>query len=55
MQDKNPEVFILPVVYIVPYPMPPAAFGDTANRIKSDTERQFALPYPEDDNDEAGR
>lgn len=62
MQDNtssNPgAAFILPVVYIAPCPVPLPlweqmfAGGMNMNKMQTDMKKQFALPYPEDDNEE---
>ena len=52
MQNNNPEFYILPIVYITPYPMAFPAFGqgDKTEKMRADMQKQFSLPYPEDDN-----
>ena len=54
MQEGNPNFYILPIVYIAPYPMMLPAFeqGYKTDRMRGDMKKQFSLPYPEDDNEE---
>ena len=54
MQDNNPKFFILPIVYLPPYPMMFPSFEQTNNteKMHEDMKKQFSLPYPEDDNDD---
>ncbi|MBO4897917.1 MAG: hypothetical protein J5590_06445 [Clostridia bacterium] len=57
MQNNYPEFYILPAVYIVPYPVPLPAWeqmqsAGAASEMQADMKKQFSLPYPEDDNEE---
>ena len=58
MQDNNQGkggFFVLPVVYIAPYPVPLHAWEQMQkhaadkNKMQTNMERQFKLPYPEDE------